>query len=621
MSAERFDLLSIGRAAVDLYGREIGTTLEDVQSFDKSLGGSPANVAVGASRLGLRTAMLTRVGDEAMGRFVRETLRAEGVDVSQIRTDPDRLTGLVLLSIRGPDRFPLVFYRERCADMGLVDSDVDPDFVARANVVHVTGTHFSTSAVDSASRAAIGVAKASGGKVVLDIDYRPVLWGLTGHGAGEERFVESVRVSSHLQSVLPDCDVIVGTEEEIQIAGGDTDTRSALERIRQCSGGLIVMKRGPLGCVVYDGAIPEELDGGHVFAGAPVDVVNVLGAGDAFLAGFLSVYAKGGTLEDACGRANAAGALVVSRHACAPAMPTLEELQDYLSRDVPRIDRDERIATLHRTTTRRGGRTLHVLAFDHRTSLAPLGDADRIRTLKGLIARAAREGGANGMIVDEEYGRDVLVEHTESHWLARPIEVAPETRSDALDFLGAPNMELEVERWPRAHVVKCLVSDPVDDDAKRATQIASVRRLFDLCVERDRRLMLEVLPVTADGELAEDRVVDSVQRYYEAGIRPDWWKLSVPPSFDVWRRLDAQIEEHDPHCLGVVLLGFGRSPEELAERLKVGRRFAVCRGFAVGRTIFAEAAEAWFAGDIDDDTFVARVKERFVRVVRDFGGN
>ncbi|HSW23184.1 MAG TPA: PfkB family carbohydrate kinase, partial [Burkholderiaceae bacterium] len=135
-----FDVIGVGRAAVDLYGEQIGGRLEDMQSFAKYLGGSPANTAVGASRLGLRAAMLTRVGDEHNGRFVRETLAAEGVDVSQVRTDPKRLTALVFLGIRDHDTFPLVFYRDHCADMGLCVDDVDAAFIASAHALLISGT-------------------------------------------------------------------------------------------------------------------------------------------------------------------------------------------------------------------------------------------------------------------------------------------------------------------------------------------------------------------------------------------------------------------------------------------------------------------------------------------------
>ncbi|MDZ4135982.1 MAG: PfkB family carbohydrate kinase, partial [Paracoccaceae bacterium] len=137
------DLITIGRASVDLYGAQVGGRLEDMAGFQKYVGGSPTNMAVGTARLGLRSALITRVGDEHMGRFLREELAREGVETSGIVTDPDRLTALVLLGIRDQHRFPLIFYRENCADMALCEADIDPDFIARARAVVATGTHLS----------------------------------------------------------------------------------------------------------------------------------------------------------------------------------------------------------------------------------------------------------------------------------------------------------------------------------------------------------------------------------------------------------------------------------------------------------------------------------------------
>ncbi|MEX2009914.1 MAG: 5-dehydro-2-deoxygluconokinase, partial [Dongiaceae bacterium] len=320
MSERPLDLIAIGRAAVDLYGEQIGGRLEDMTSFAKYLGGCPANVSVGASRLGLRVAMIARVGDEHMGRFVRETLVAEGVEVSRVRTDPRRLTALVILGIRDRDTFPLIFYRENCADMGLEPEDIEEDFVASASAVLVTGTHFSRPNVDAACRRAIALARANGTRVLFDIDYRPVLWGLTGHGLGEERFVASDRVTGHLQTIVPDCDLIVGTEEEMRIAGGGADTLAALKRLRERTAAVLVVKRGALGCVVFPDAIPARIEDGLVGPGFPVEVFNILGAGDAFLAGFLRGWLRGEALPRCAELGNACGALVVSRHGCAPAM-------------------------------------------------------------------------------------------------------------------------------------------------------------------------------------------------------------------------------------------------------------------------------------------------------------
>ena len=133
------DLITIGRSSVDLYGSQVGGRLEDMASFSKYIGGSPTNIAAGTARLGLKSALITRVGDEHMGRFIREELVREGVDVRGVKTDPERLTALVLLGIRDQEQFPLIFYRENCADMGLTVDDIDPDFIRRARTVVATG--------------------------------------------------------------------------------------------------------------------------------------------------------------------------------------------------------------------------------------------------------------------------------------------------------------------------------------------------------------------------------------------------------------------------------------------------------------------------------------------------
>ena len=360
------DVICIGRAAVDLYGEQIGGRLEDMLSFAKYLGGSPANTAIGAARLGLRPAMLTRVGDEQNGRFVRETLAAEGVDVSHVITDPQHLTALAILGIRDRETFPLLFYRQHCADMTLSVADIDSPFIATSAALCISGTHLSQERTYAACVAAARQARAVGTRVALDIDYRPVLWGLTGLGLGEQRYVGSSEVSSLLQTIVPECDLVVGTEEEIHIAGGSTDTIAALRRLRELTNGTLVVKRGPMGCVVFTASIPDDIEQGYIGPGFPVDVFNILGAGDAFMAGFLRGWIRDETLDRCCAYANACGALVVSRHGCAPAMPSWVELQHFLTQGSPtrRLREDARLERLHRQTTRtRRWGDLTILAF------------------------------------------------------------------------------------------------------------------------------------------------------------------------------------------------------------------------------------------------------------------
>jgi len=635
MSEPLFDIVCMGRAAVDLYGEQVGGRLEDMRSFAKYLGGSPANTAVGLARLGLKPAMLTRVGDEHLGRFVRERLAAEGVDVGHVTTDPARLTALVFLGIRDRDTFPLVFYRDRCADMAIDVGDVDPALIASARALLLSGTHLSQPGTRAACERAAALARAAGARVVLDIDYRPVLWGLTAPGLGEQRYVESARVSEELQRIVPACDLVVGTEEEIRIAGGSPDTRAALRQLRAATAATIVMKQGPMGCIVFAGEIGEtdDFEHGVVGPGFPVEVFNVLGAGDAFMAGFLSGWLRGEATERCAAYANACGALVVSRHGCAPAMPSRIELQHFLAHGARgravRLDAD--LEHLHRVTTRlRDWPELAVLAFDHRVQFEELALADgrsdgaidaqaraRIARFKRLVAAGGQRGASAstgfGVIVDGRYGEDVLPMLTGgAGWIARPVE---QPGSRPLAFESGPDVALTLRDWPTEHVAKCLVLFHPDDDATLKTaQLERLGALQAACVATDRELLIEVIPPRemASGEDVLARALDAI---YAAGVRPDWWKLPPPGSDAAWHRIAESIARHDPHCRGVLLLGLEASEDELARSFERAAPHPICRGFAVGRSIFAPAAAAWFAGSASDDEVVADIAARYGRLV------
>ena len=621
------DVVCMGRAAVDLYGEQIGGRLEDMRSFAKYLGGSPANTAVGVARLGLRPAMLTRVGDEHNGRFVRERLAAEGVDVSHVRTDAKRLTALVFLGIRDRETFPLVFYRDHCADMGLTVDDVDGDLIASSGALLLSGTHLSQPNTLAACRSAVALARAGGARVVLDIDYRPVLWGLTGPGLGEQRYVASAAVSAQLQSIVADCDLIVGTEEEICIAGGSSDVLAALRRLRELSDATLVMKRGPMGCVVFDGAIPPRVDHGLAGPGFPVEVFNVLGAGDAFMAGFLRGWLRDEPLATCCAYANACGAIVVSRHGCAPAMPSWVELNHFLQHGASSrwLREDAALEHRHRVTTRlQEWPELTVLAFDHRVQFEELAGntanaGARIARFKKLMTQAAKRtsfgsGAAqHGVILDDRYGQAAFPDITGTGgWVARPVEL-PGSRP--LQFEAGPQIALTLRAWPTEHVAKCLVIyHPDDAAALRQTQIEQLRALQAACLGTDREFLIEVIP-PREMPLNDHTLSRALDQIYAAGVQPDWWKLPPPDSHAAWLHINASIQRHDPFCRGVLMLGLEASEDTLRRSFEMAAPHPVCKGFAIGRSIFAEPAAAWFEGRLDDDAVVAAVAERYARLV------
>lgn len=623
MTDRALDVICLGRAAVDLYGEQIGGRLEDMQSFAKYLGGSSGNLAVGLARLGARVSMLTRVGNEQMGRFVRESLAAAGVDVGHVRTDPDRLTGLVLLGIAGRDRYPHIFFRERCADMGLVAADVDEDYIASARMLAITGTHLSTPSTAEAVMTAARIARRHGTSVVLDIDYRPVLWGLGPAGDGENRYVASRAVTAAMAALLPYCDLIVGTEEELRIAGGDADTARAVEALRAAVSATIVIKRGAAGCTVLPlGEAPIEC------AGFPVEVLNTLGAGDAFLSGFLSGVLESSSWERSATLGNAAGALVVSRHGCSPALPTRVEIEAYLSRAkaVRRPDQDAQLNHLHlATTTRRPRDDLYVLAFDHRRQLEQLAGSlgqptERIRRFKHLVADAVERVAAGsscperiGVIIDDRYGDGPLARMTHAgHWVGRAIEI-PGSRP--VEFEPRDHVGLPLRAWPQGQVVKCLVFyHPDDEQELRLSQEQRIVELWRDTVDLERELLLEIIASASGLPVDDTTIARAMQRIYNLGVRPAWWKIE-PPSRDAWPHVLDAIAAYDPHCNGVLLLGLDAPEDELRVAFERAASVPLCRGFAVGRSIFGPSARDWMSGAIDDETVISDVANRYARLI------
>ncbi len=625
-SAGTLDLIAIGRTSVDLYGQQIGGRLETVASFAKSLGGSPANTVTGAARLGLKAGLLTRVGADHMGRFIREQLLREGVDIAGVNTDPERLTALVLLGIRDRTTFPLLFYRENCADMALCEADLDRSWVESAAAVLINGTHLSQPGVFAASTTAAHWVKRAGGRVVFDIDYRPVLWGLARKEMGENRFVASESVSARLQEVLPICDLIVGTEEEMHILGGATETEKALRVIRSKTDALLVCKRGAEGCFAFPGDIPARLEDGVSATGFRVEVLNVLGAGDAFMAGFLRGWLREEPLERCCEWGNACGAIVVSRHGCAPAMPTWIELERFLAtptRRPLRLREDSELEHVHWATTRaRVYEELLIFAIDHRTQFVEIAhaqsaDESRISAFKSLALQAvdavARGDARFGILLDGRYAFDSLARAGDlPYWIGRPIEM-PQSRP--LEFEGSADVGAELLEWPVNHVVKCLVHYHPDDPAElRERQERQLQRLFDACRKTRHELLLEVI-LPRGMTRTTTTVSDVIRRFYSIGIRPDWWKLEPVADASAWRRIESVVRESDPLCRGVMVLGLAATETELINSFESAAAFDIIKGFAVGRTIFNDVARGWFANRLTDDEAIAALASRFSSLV------
>jgi 5-dehydro-2-deoxygluconokinase len=309
-----YDVLAIGRSSIDLYAHQIGRPMRDVTSFDAYVGGCPTNVSVGTRRLGLRSALLTAVGDDQVGEFVTAFLDRERVETRFIPRKPGRRTSAVLMAIQPPDLFPLTFYRDNCADRALTVDDVARAPIGDARVVFVTGTGLSHEPGRSATLAAARIARHAGVPVVVDIDYRADQWDNAASFAIEVR------------ALLVLATLAVGTEEELAAATGGAAVEIGAAAILAAGLDALVLKRGARGATIFRrGQPPCDV------ASFRVEVLNVLGAGDAFASGFLYGFLQGWPLERATRLGNACGAIVVTRHGCANFMPTLDEVAAFVA--------------------------------------------------------------------------------------------------------------------------------------------------------------------------------------------------------------------------------------------------------------------------------------------------
>ncbi len=306
--ARTYDVLCMGRSSIDLYSNDVGAPFEEITSFAALVGGCPTNISVGTHRLGLNSALLTGLGDDRVGDFIRHFLAREGVELRFVPTKPGRRTSAVLLGIQPPDSFPLIYYRDNNADIQLEIDDVIAAPVVDSRLLLISGTGLSKEPSRSATQFAAEQATASGAEVVLDLDYRPDQW------HDPRAFGITTRVT------LPLCDIAVGTEDEIKAATGATDPDAAVAVLLKGVRKAVVFKRGGAGSSVYTTS-------GEVYHAPPfqIEVLNVLGAGDAFASGFIYGYLQGWGWAKSARMGNATGAIVVTRQGCANDMPTLDE--------------------------------------------------------------------------------------------------------------------------------------------------------------------------------------------------------------------------------------------------------------------------------------------------------
>lgn len=332
MFTKKFDVITFGRSSIDLYSQNIGVTFDEIKGFDAFVGGSPLNIAVGCTRLGMSASLLTAVGNDKVGEFILNFLNNEGVNTQCIPVKSGARSSAVVLGIEPPDKFPLVYYRDNAADSQVNLDDVDKANIPDHKILLINGTAMNIEPSRSATFYATEIAYKNNVDVVLDLDFRADQW------HDYRAFGLTVR------AILPKVKIAIGTEEEI-LAATLSDTSQVTITHQQISAPeikgniddailqllssgieILIVKRGEIGASIYKNDGTKE-----DVPGFPVEVLNVLGAGDAFASGFLYGILQGWSLNKACRMGNASGAQVVTKKGCANFMPTLTESMQFIN--------------------------------------------------------------------------------------------------------------------------------------------------------------------------------------------------------------------------------------------------------------------------------------------------
>ncbi|MTJ81576.1 MAG: DUF2090 domain-containing protein [Telmatospirillum sp.] len=628
---DALDLVVIGPSSVAFCGQQIGCGIEETDSFRMAVGPGAAAVAIGLARLGLTVGVITEVGDDPFGRFLRRCLACEGVEATSLRVAPERATTLSVHGARGEDRSGTALSGV-CDGCGAMDGSwadgigadgawIDRLWAPRARAVLLTGTPAAGPWSVAALRQAIAPMRDQGGRVILDL--ASLLNPSDGVRAGPDRdpFASAA-------SILPECDLL--------FAGGSPALPGTLRSLAPralrslAPRATVACWHAADGCRAVAGEGADGAGGevrGRTFA---VERCNPSAGYAAAMAGFLRGWLRGDSLATCATDANACAALATSRPAGAGASPLVAELDTLASgRALPCQPRLDPILTdLHRTGLRRQPPSrLLALACDHRMQLERIADMAgapraRISDFKLLAVSAAAQVAAGrpgfGMFLDGRYGLAALhAAAVAGLWIARPVE---RTGSRPLEFEGGADgtadgsLGAQLVEWPLHQVVKALCFyHPDDSDALKARQLRELLRAQDACRRLGRDLLIEII-AGKHGALSDGTAAGVLQTLYGEGVKPDWWKLEPQPSSRAWDRIGDVIGRSDPHCQGVLMLGLD-APLRQLETAFAAVSTPWVRGFAIGRSIFSAPAQDWLSGAIDDEQAVAVMAERFAELV------
>ncbi len=594
------DVIAMGRVCVDLYAEQFGSPLKDVQTFRKNIGGRAGKIALGTSRLGLKSSILSCVSADAMGKYLREVLEKEGVDTRLLAESKTHLTALTLNSI--------ISYGENCADRYLTKENCRRDVFEQAKALLIIGEELSTDSLAEATLYAVNLAKELKLAVVFDLHF-------TDH---ENNGVD------YYPQLLGKCDLIVGTEDEVALAGGNKDIHLALKALRKMTQAIIVVKTVEHGCEIFvsDNGLSLE------FPGYSVEPVNNASVCEAFLSGFLRAWLRGENWKLCAQYANAACAISVTRLNTIPEMPSFDELDYFIRhfRSNEQIMHDPHFAQLHVRTLHRQQqkKDLFILSFDHRwqfeQSCEEVGrDRTLISAFKSQVFSGFKEVQQQfpqkqmGILIDPIYGKEVLSEATVMNIpIGVPIEAAG---SFPIQWIYEQPLYQQILHRPESWIVKVLWKyHPSMETGLKLRQLSQLQLLYTVCRGLDRRLMVEIaIPssFSTDGK----EIAHAIEEVYQHRIYPLWWKISPVKSLSEWQAITDTCFYYDSSSRIIISGGMHSVSQDWSRQFKQFRRSKLASGFAVGRNVYWDSWQQLLIGELSLEEVPQRVAEKFSAMI------
>ncbi|MGD9592781.1 MAG: PfkB family carbohydrate kinase [Candidatus Berkiella sp.] len=599
-STHTFDIITLGQSYVDLIGEQIGSSLKDMMSFKKHVGGM-ASYARGFSRLGLNTALMSAVGNDDFGQFILDAMAHEKVDVSQVRIDKDHASAFMFKAIENKKSFPFLSYSKQCA--GIVDTQLtDTSLINQSTALFINSASISSETI-SVIKKAISIANENQIKIILALD------------------IIDDKNQDYLLKTMSACSLVIGAEQDFHALSGTQDSHQALSQLRALTSAIFVMKNA-FGCFAFS-QIPSDLMTSPHHAGFVNDNHIPFMSKASFMIGYVATWLKGISQEKSCEYAMACLALTQSREEHSDSLPTIDALNIFLSSQTQVVQtiRTPLFDHIHYAATRANTQDqLFTFSFGSHAQWLKLAetanvDEDVIIKAKMLIASGIQQVASmhpNVSMMTEAYPeREIMDTLPSPHRLMRGLDVPGAV---PLEIQGDPDITHTLLTWPQHHSAKLsLVYHPDDRYALRQQQETTLNLLYLAARRTHHELVIELSPAT-NSIITASTMSHIMQRLYEIGIYPDWWQVMPPRDPRAFENMQRVIHENDRLCKGVLLLSHHATFEQLPAMFNCAKH-DICKGFVVDKSLFQVALNQWLGQLLNNQAFVDTVSRSFEKAI------